>query len=123
MPITQMYFNDGILFVKEEGRIEKQDARRFTEQIAHHAANCPTPVGAVIDAMDVRFISTKARKIFVRASTIPRFAFSAVAAENMVSVQTARVISTMSQDGHTYIFSNVEDAWDFALTRIKGART
>ncbi|MEQ8676989.1 MAG: hypothetical protein RLP44_14970 [Aggregatilineales bacterium] len=122
MPITEMYFNDGILFVREQGRIEKQDAKRFAEQILHCASKHSGPIAAVIDALEVNYISTDARKIFVRASTLPNFSFSAVAARDAITAQTARVIGSMSQDGHTYIFPTLEDAWDYALSRIKSAR-
>lgn len=122
MPITEMYFNDGILFAREQGRIEKVDAKRFAEQVLLHASKHSGPIAAVVDALDVKYISTDARKTFVRASTIPNFAFSAVAAKDAITVQTARVIGSMSQDGHTYIFATLEEAWDFALSRIKSAR-
>src|SRR5690606_6700923 len=122
MPITEMYFNDGILFAREQGRIEKVDAKRFAEQILHYASKHSGPIATVIDALDVKYISTDARKTFVRASTIPNCAFSAVAAKDAITVQTARVIGSMSQDGHTYIFATLEEAWDFALSRIKSAR-
>lgn len=122
MPITEMYFNDGILFAREQGRIEKQDAKRFAEQILHYASKHSGPVAAVIDALEVNYISTDARKIFVRVSSVPNFAFSSVAAKDAITVQTARVLGSMSQDGHTYIFATLEDAWDFALSRIKSTR-
>ena len=118
MPITKMTFENGIAFVREEGRIEKADAKHFAEFIAHHAANHPTPIGCVIDAMNVKFISIDARKIFVRASTIQNFTFSAVAAKDVVSRQTARIIGHMAQDGHTYTFATLDDAWAFAHERL-----
>jgi len=121
MPITEMRFNDGILFVREIGRIEKEDAKHFAEMVAHYAANHPTPIGTVIDATQVKFITTDARKVFVRTSLLPKFAFSAIAAEDLVTVQTARIIGNMAEDGHSYIFPSLEEAWDFALSRIKSA--
>lgn len=118
MPIVDMKFEDGIFSAREYGRIEKADAKAWVEKLSHHCLTSLVPVVALVDALEVKYISTEARQIFVRASKIPNFKCSAVAAEQLITVQTARVIARMSQKDHTYIFATLKEARAFALDQI-----
>jgi hypothetical protein len=121
MPITQMKFENGIFFAYEEGRISKEDAKIWAKQAALYAANSPTPIVALVDALNVVYISTDARKVFVRASRIPNVKCAAVAAKNIVTEQTAKIIGLMADDGHTYVFSTLSEAHRFALDQLRVA--
>lgn len=115
MPITDMYFRDGIFFAREHGRIEKADARMWARQLNFYASHSPVPIVAFVDALDVAYISNDARKIFVRASHTPNLKLSVVAASHVISAQTARIIGLMAEENHTHIFRTLGEAYAFAI--------
>jgi hypothetical protein len=80
-----------------------------------------TPIVAVVDALDVTFVTTEARQIFVRTSTIPNFKASAVVARDAVTLQTARIIGRMAEHDHTHIFGSIEEALYFARRQLGAA--
>ena len=121
MPIVDMSFENGIFFAREYGRVDKADAKLWAERLSHHCMTSLVPVVAVIDALDVKYISTDARQIFVKASKIPNFNVSAVAAKELVTAQTARIIAMMSEENHCYVFGSLEEAEQFALEQTMGA--
>lgn len=119
MPIVDMKFKNGIFFAREYGRIEKADAKAWVEQLSHHCLTNLSPVVALVDALEVKYISTEARQIFVKASKIPNFKCSAVAAKQLITVQTSRVIARMSEKDHTTIFATLEEAHAFAVKQAE----
>jgi hypothetical protein len=119
MPITKMYFKGGVIFAKEVGRIDREDARLWMEKVQECAAASSTPVAAVIDALEVTFVTSEARQIFVRASKIPNLMAAAVAAQDSAIVHTASLIGIMSENQQTKVFPTVEDAWEYAIAKIK----
>lgn len=123
MPITEMYFEDGIFFAREVGRIERDDARYWAEQISYFAAISPTPIVSLVDALEVTFVTTEARQIFVRMSKIPNLKLAAVAAAEGITAQTARVIGKLAQDNHTHVFPTLEEATRFAKAQVEAAET
>lgn len=120
MPIVDMSFKDGIFFAREYGRVDKADAKVWAERLSHHCMISSVPVVAVIDALDVKYISTEARQIFVKASKIPNFKLSAVAAKALVTAQTARIIAMMSEENHFHVFGSLSEAEYFALEHTMG---
>lgn len=118
MPVVDMHFEDGVFFAREYGKIEKEDAKVWANAVARYAASSPTPIVAVIDALEVDFITTEARQVFVRASHTPNLMLSAVAAKGRVTYQTARIISVMAEEDHTYIFPSVPEAYAFARRHL-----
>lgn len=121
MPIIDIHFENSILFAKEIGEISEEDALEWAHQVQHYAEHSPTPIVALIDAIDVKFISHKARKIFIKAANTRNFKASAVATHDQSTIQTARVLGIMAPDKHTYIFDNLEQAHQFALELANGA--
>jgi hypothetical protein len=121
MPITDMHFKDGIFYAREYGRIEKDDARGWADAVARHASESKAPIVALVDAMEVDYISLEARQVFVRASTIPNLKCAAVAARNLVTAGSARVIAIMAEDNHTHIFPSLEAASAFARKQAERA--
>ncbi len=115
MPIVNMHFKDGIFFAKEVGRIDKDDARQWTQTLAELTQQSRTPVVALIDALEVTYISSSARQIFIKSSHLPNFAVSAVAANNIISQQTSRVMGLMAEHNHTHVFPTLEEAYAFAV--------
>jgi hypothetical protein len=118
MPVIDIHFENGIFFARERGRIEKEDARLWARHAVYYAYYSPLPIIALVDALEVSHISNEARKIFARASRIPKLEAAAVAARDVVTVQTARVISLMAEDNHTHIFSTLAQAHDYAEWRM-----
>jgi hypothetical protein len=123
MPITQMYFKGGVFFAKEVGRIGREDARSWSETVREYTDSSPTPIAAVVDALEVTFVTSEARQIFVRCSHIPNFAVGAVATQDSAITYTAHVIGAMSERGHSFVFPTVEEAWDFAVEKLKKTQT
>jgi hypothetical protein len=123
MPVVDFHFENGIFFARGRGRIEKEDARLWARHAVYYAYHSPVPIVALIDALEVSHISNQARKIFARASHILKLAAAAVAARDVVTVQTVRVISLMAEENHTHIFPTLAQAHDFAewkMWQIRG---
>lgn len=123
MPIIETSFKDGIFFAREVGHIDREDAKVWAAQIARCAAESSTPIVSLIDALEVTFITTEARKIFVQASRIPNLKCAAVAAAGGITAQTARVIGHMAERDHTYVFASLEEARRFAEAQLDTAST
>ncbi len=123
MPITDMWFEGGFFFAKEMGRIDKDDAKAWAQRADELAAANAEPIAAVVDALEVTYVTAEARQIFVRASKIPNLAFAVVATRDVITTQTANIIGMMAQREHTYVFGSLEDAWDFARRNLNAARS
>lgn len=121
MPITDMSFKDGIFFAREVGHIDREDAKQWAAEITRCAAASPTPIVSLIDALQVTFITTEARQIFVRTSTLPNLKCAAVAAAGGVTAQTARVIGKLVEREHTFVFATLEEARQFAEAQLATA--
>jgi len=121
MPIHDMKFKDGIFYAREEGRISKEDAKAWAQQVKFYAANSDTPIVALVDALDVDYISREARQVFARTSYLPNFKGASVAAKNLVTMQTSRVIGLMASQDHTYVFSTMDQAERFARKLLQSA--
>lgn len=121
MPIVDMQFKNGIFYAREFGRIDREDAQAWAQQLAEYASHHPTPIIALVDATEVIHITTDARKIFYKASHIPNFLASVVAAQNIASAQAARVLSLMVDENQTHILPTIEEAHAHAVQLTRQA--
>src|SRR5687768_8144012 len=107
MPITDMKFEHGVFFAKESGRIDKADAECWASALRGYADSSRTPIIALIDALEVTFISPSARLVFASATGIAKLKAVSVATEDLVTAQTARVIGMLGKRGRTHIFETL----------------
>lgn len=127
MPITDVKFENGLFYCREVGRISEADAQGWADLASHYAMQAaPHDIGAVVDANEVQFVTSGARRIFEQASATKGLAFGAIASRQTLTIQTARVIGLMAVKQHTYVFNSIEEAEAFAKKRIaelRGAHT
>ncbi len=121
MPVTDISFENGIYFAKESGRIDKADARLWAENARRYAEESSNLIVALVDALEVSYISNDARRIFAKASAIPGLHAAAVATKDQTAT-TVSVIGLMAVEQHTYIFSTLEAARKFAEAEIARLR-
>ena len=120
MPITDVRFEDGIFFCKEEGNINKDDALHWVELATHYVRERNgEAVVAVIDAFGVKAVSLDARNIFAQSTNRTGVIAAAIATNQFTTTQTARVIGLTSTERHTYVFRTLEEATDFARQTLK----
>jgi hypothetical protein len=114
MPIIDFHYENHIFSAREVGHIDKADAERWVQALRQHAAASPTPIVAVVNALEVTFVSAGARMSFAESSKTPNLQAICVAAQDMLITQTARVIGMLGERGRTHIFESVEEACEFA---------
>jgi hypothetical protein len=114
MPITNTRFENGILYARETGDISKHEAEQWASELRKYALTSPQPIAAVIDALDVKFVSAGARIVLADASHTPNLKVIAVAAYSTLTMQTARMIGMLGERGTTHVFATYEDAESFA---------
>jgi hypothetical protein len=118
MPITNLHFEDGIFFAEEVGNISKEEAEQWVALLTEHARNSPTPIVAVVDALQAGYVTAPARQLFADASFTPNLIAVCVAAQNVV-VATAGLIGMMGEHNRTYVFYSVAEARAYAEERLK----
>lgn len=123
MPIYDMEFRDGIFFAREVGRIDQADAELWAHYANRFAAASISPIVALVDAREVTSITPEARRIFVKASYIPNLKCGAVAARDVVSQQSSRIVGWMAERDHTHVFQTLEEARAFAESQVETAHT
>lgn len=117
MPISDMRFENGILFAKERGHITGEDALVWLENLRAYAAESPVPIVILIDARELTFISTAAQKIFAKAAETPNIKVASVATGTPLATQLSRIVGLLSrvrQTHDTHIFHTLEEATHFA---------
>ena len=114
MPITDFHYDNHIFSAREVGHIDKADAERWVQALRQYAAASPTPIIAIVDALEVTFVSAGARMTFAEASKTPNLQAICVATQDMLISQTARVIGMLGERGRTHIFETVDEAREFA---------
>lgn len=114
MPIDSIVFENGIFYCREFGNLTKEDALLWAEKAFEFARlSAPQPIVALIDALDVQFVSMDARYVFAKASGIDGLALAAVVTKDPITEQSSRIISVMAVRKHTYLFKSIEDARAF----------
>jgi hypothetical protein len=114
MPIDSIVFENGIYYCREFGNLSKEDAQLWAEKAFEYARlSAPQPIVALIDALDVQFVSMDARHIFAKASGIDGLALAAVVTKDPITEQSSRIINVMAVRKHTYLFKSIEDAKAF----------
>jgi len=114
MPITDMKFENGVFFAKESGHVDKADAELWAKALRQYAEASPTHIIALVDALEVTFVSSSARMVFADASGIEKLKAVSVATQDLVTTQTARVIGMLGERGRTHVFETLEQATRFA---------
>ena len=117
MPITKMWLDNQIFYVREEGDITRDDALRYSKQLTALFKDTDKPIIIVVDAMGVKDISMDARKIFARITNDPMHEKAFVASNSVPMKQASRVIGMMSEDNKTIIFESFEEAKEQAQQR------
>ena len=123
MPIVDMQFEEGIFFARELGRIEKEDAEAWADAARHYAELSPSPIVALVDALEVTHVTAMARQVFALASGIPGLKVASVATSDASVTQTAQIIGLMARNHHTYVFPTLEQARIFAEAQAEAARS
>jgi predicted alpha/beta hydrolase family esterase len=118
MPVQDTSFENRIFFAREVGNIDQADAEAWTMALRRHAQASPQPIVALVDALSVTSVTAAARKIFAQASQTPNLLLVAVATKDLPVTQTARVIGLMGKRGATHVFASLEEAREFAQTRL-----
>jgi hypothetical protein len=119
MPIDNMRFEDGIFYARQSGSISEAEARQWVDSFRAAAEASPTPIVALVDALEVTYIQPAASVIFIEGSTTPNVKAAAVVTRSTVTNVRARTISMMSENRsthQTYIFSSMAEAEQFART-------
>lgn len=119
MPITDYHFENSIFFAKESGQIDKTDAEAWAAALRQHAASNPIPIVALVDALEVTFVSAAARMVFAEASKTENLQAVSVATKHLLVTQTARVIGMLGERGRTYVFENLHEARQFAEDMVR----
>lgn len=115
MPITNVQFDDGIFFCKEEGNISQEDALHWVELVTNYVKQRDgAPVVAVVDAFAVKTVSLEAREILAQSTKTTGIVAGAIATDKFTTIQTARVIGLISPEPHTYVFRTLKEATEFA---------
>lgn len=114
MPITDIDFSNGIYYAKETGYITREDAELWAKYARKFAAESPTPIVALVDALDVTAIANEARQIFVKAAKTPNLKISAIASNAPIPTTATRIIGMMVDKDHTNVFPTFEEALRFA---------
>jgi hypothetical protein len=118
MPIQDTRFENNIFYCREVGDISKVDALGWVALLRQYAATNPTPIGVLIDANDVTFISVDARMIFARSAQTPNVKAAAIVNTNPVVSQFVRMIELMSQAHNKYMFETVVEAEAFLKAQV-----
>lgn len=114
MPISNMYFKDGIFFAKESGIVNEADAREWVAELKRYAQESPVPIIALVDALEVTAITRTAEQVFAEGSKTANVRLSSVAAGSAMMAQVSRNISLRAKRGSSYIFMKMEEARRFA---------
>ena len=122
MPIIDYSFESGIFFARETGDLSEADATEWAERLESCAASSPTPVAAVVDALEAGYAFDEAREIFARASYTTNLLCVAVASHPF-NETTARVIGLLGKLGHTHVFATVEEAYAYARRCLQSTQS
>lgn len=106
MPLEAVSFEDSILTIREYGRVDAADAKRFERALMAHANNSLTPVVVLIDAREATVIMPGAHRYFIRASTVRNVKAHVVVAPSPVIVQSSRVLAMRNYRKNTHIFES-----------------
>jgi len=120
MPIQDIRFEDDIVFSRATGQIDRPDADKWGMAVQHYVEKNQRPIFALIDALEVGFVATSARLVFARMSQHADLLGVVVVTQNPIAVQSFRVTGMLGQQGHTYIFPNLDEAKRFAEDKIQG---
>ncbi len=121
MPVTRMRFENGVFYAREVGDILADDAREWATGLRQAAESCPSPIVALVDAMDIGFVHPEARNIFAEASHTLNVRVIAVAVSSILAVEAARTVVMRGAPGKTYTFVTLTEARGFALRMLDSA--
>jgi hypothetical protein len=114
MPIDSIIFENGIYYCRQYGNLSAEDAQLWADKAAEFAqAAAPKPIVALIDALNVQFVSMDARYILAKASGIEGLALAAVVTQDALTEQSSKIINVMAVEKHTYLFKTPEEARTF----------
>lgn len=117
MPITHYSLQGRVFFAKESGDISDEEARQWADKLKESAASAPTPIIALVDAMDVKHISLPAINIFARAS-FTHNVLGIVVATNLMGSGTSRNIGLLGKRNHTVVFRTLDEARQHAFNLV-----
>jgi anti-anti-sigma regulatory factor len=109
MAIVDYRFEDGIFYAREVGQITLEEAKEWARRLQEAAASHPTPIAAVVDALEVKRVDFMAQDVFSKASFTPRVLGIAVATTVVVS-GTAQNIGLLGRKQHTAVFRTLAEA-------------
>ncbi len=113
MPISDYQFSEGIFSAKESGIITPQEAREWADRLEQAAAQSPTPIVALVDALSVKQIAFGAYDIFSKASYTPNV-LRVVVATNAVTSGSSTNIGLLGKRHQTEVFRTLEEAREHA---------
>ncbi len=122
MSISNYAFENRIFSCKESGRISGDDAKTWAEKLREHATQSPTPIVALVDALEVRQVSRAALEIFAKASYTPNVLAVVVATNAPVEV-TATNIGLLGKPHQTLVFSTLAAAQEQAQKLLEAEKT
>jgi hypothetical protein len=124
MPISKLTYKDGVIFCKQTGVVDTDDAIQWTYFVQEISDQNELPFVAIVDALDVERVSLQARTLLARASGIRGLSYAAVATTDFTAKQSARLTGALATDRHTEIFASLNEARSAAqskLTQLRGA--
>jgi hypothetical protein len=123
MPIEDIHFDQEIVSSKVVGQVDRADADKWVIAIQRFVEMKRGPIIALMDALEATFVTVSARVVFAQTSRNANLIGLIVAADNSITVQSFRVTGMLGEQGHTFIFTTLDEARQFAKDRIRGIST
>jgi hypothetical protein len=109
MPLEVVSFEDSILTIREYGRVDAADAKRFERALLAHANRSLKPIVALVDAREATVIMPSAHKYFIRASIVRNVKAHVVATHSPVITKASRLLAMRNYRKNTHV---VESWWE-----------
>jgi hypothetical protein len=121
MPVYDFAFENGLFFAREAGHVTAEDAKQWAEAMISCAKASSVPIVILVDALQATSISTEARRIFALAAETPNIRIAAIATNNLLVEQQARMTMLMCsvRNTHeTHLFRTLDEAEQFATSHL-----
>jgi hypothetical protein len=117
MGLQNVQFDDGIFFAQFLGSIDRADAEQWSAFLREYASTSPTPIVALVEALDASYFSAAARTIIARVSETPNLKAIAIVAPNVL-LAIVGMIGIMGGSGRIQVFMSMQEASGFAVAAL-----
>lgn len=109
-----MHFENHVFYARPGESLNKAEAITWVSALRRYAEQTFSPIVAVIDARDLKFIPASARVVLAEATRMWRVKALVFVTDDSTMLQTVRMIGILGEDKATRAFTTLDEAVHFA---------